>query len=240
MKKSYKTGKIIENIEISKNIWIMRIKTNLNSKPGQFFMFRTESFRNEPLLSRPFGVCDEKENEISFLYQVVGKGTQIMSSLRKDTEVKLLGPLGNGFEIKDRKKIAVISGGIGIAPLLYLCKNLNIKPDFYAGFADQDYFIDEFKPYVNKITITSDKKDGQFITEKINPNDYDIIYACGPNLMLKSLAEKNINDVEIQVSMEAHMACGIGACLGCTIETSEGEFLRVCKDGPVFNSKEVF
>lgn len=237
--KSYKKGKILLNQEISKDIWLMKVDVGLDSKPGQFFMFRTDSFRNEPLLSRPFGICDDKENELSIFYQVVGEGTKIMAGLKKDAEVKILGPLGKGFEIKNSQKIAVVAGGIGIAPLLYLCKNLPSKVDFYAGFSDEEYFIDPFKPYANKIITTVDKRDHKFITEAIDPNDYDYIYACGPNPMLKALCDKNTK-AEIQVSMEAHMACGIGACLGCTVESTKGEFLRVCKDGPVFDSKEVF
>lgn len=237
--KSYKIGKILENKKIATDIWLMKVETKLEAKPGEFFMFRTDSFRNEPLLSRPFGVCDENPNELSFLYQVVGKGTEIMAGLRKDTEVKLLGPLGHGFTLKNPKKIAVVAGGIGIAPLLYLCKKLEVKPDFYAGFSDEEYFVDEFRPFVNKVVTTVDKRDHKFITEAINSDDYDLIYACGPNPMLKALCDKNTK-AEIQVSMEAHMACGIGACLGCTVESTNGEFLRVCKDGPVFDSKEVF
>lgn len=237
--KSYKIGRIIENKKIAEDIWLMKIHTDLKSKPGQFFMFRTKSFRNEPLLSRPFGVCDENPNQLSLLYQVVGKATDIMSSLRKDTEVQILGPLGNGFELIKDKKIAVVAGGIGIAPLLYLCKKLETKVDFYAGFSNEKYLIDEFKPFTNKIITTVDKIDHKFITEEINPDDYDIIYACGPNPMLQALCQKN-NKAKIQISMEAHMACGIGACLGCTVESKNGEFLRVCKDGPVFDSKEVF
>jgi oxidoreductase FAD/NAD(P)-binding domain protein len=239
--KAYKKGRIIENVEISKDIYKMVIDVNLSAEPGQFFMFRTESFRDEPLLSRPFGVCDQSSGSLTLLYQVVGEGTNIMADLTSNHEVKLLGPLGNGFNLENsaNKKIAVVAGGIGIAPLLYLVKNLESKVDFYAGFTEDPYFIDEFRPYVDNVTCASFKKDGIFVTELFDPNDYDLIYACGPNGMLKSIHEKNTS-AELQISMESHMACGIGACLGCTVESSDGEFLRVCKDGPVFNSKEVF
>jgi len=239
--KVYKNGVIVENIEIAPSIWKMKVDIDLKANPGQFFMFRTESFRNEPLLSRPFGVCEQNENELTFLYQVVGSGTEIMADLTPGHKVKLLGPLGNGFDISkaDGKKVAVVAGGIGIAPLLDLCKKLPEKADFYAGFTYDPYFVDEFKAYVNSITTTSFKNDKKFITEDLNPDDYDIIYACGPNGLLKAIHEKN-NKADIEVSMEAHMACGIGACLGCTIPSADGEFLRVCKDGPVFDAREVF
>ncbi|MDU2598525.1 dihydroorotate dehydrogenase electron transfer subunit [Anaerococcus sp.] len=239
--KVYKNGVIVENIEIAPSIWKMKVDIDLKANPGQFFMFRTESFRNEPLLSRPFGVCEQNENELTFLYQVVGSGTEIMADLTPGHKVKLLGPLGNGFDISkaDGKKVAVVAGGIGIAPLLDLCKKLPEKADFYAGFTYDPYFVDEFKAYVNSITTTSFKNDNKFITENLNPDDYDIIYACGPNGLLKAIHEKN-NKADIEISMEAHMACGIGACLGCTIPSADGEFLRVCKDGPVFDAGEVF
>lgn len=239
--KVYKNGVIVENIEIAPSIWKMKVDIDLKVNPGQFFMFRTESFRNEPLLSRPFGVCEQNENELTFLYQVVGSGTEIMADLTPGHKVKLLGPLGNGFDISkaDGKKVAVVAGGIGIAPLLDLCKKLPEKADFYAGFTYDPYFVDEFKAYVNSITTTSFKNDNKFITENLNPDDYDIIYACGPNGLLKAIHEKNYK-ADIEVSMEAHMACGIGACLGCTIPSADGEFLRVCKDGPVFDAREVF
>lgn len=239
--KTYKTGEIIENIKIAPDIYKMRVATNLESKPGEFFMFRTDSFRYEPLLSRPFSVCDDRDGELVFLYQVVGSGTDIMAELTPGHEVKLLGPLGNGFRISEDtdKKIAIVAGGIGIAPLLYLARSLPVKADFFAGFTGDPYFIDDFKPYVERIATSSFINDGKLVTELFDPNDYDLIYACGPNPMLKALHELN-ETAEIQISMEAHMACGIGACLGCTVESVDGEFMRVCKDGPVFDSREVF
>lgn len=239
--KTYKNGAIIENIEIAPGIYKMKIDVDLQAKPGQFFMFRTESFRNEPLLSRPFGVCDQENGELTLLYQLVGIGTGIMSKLTPGHEVQLLGPLGNGFRIDHArdKKIAIIAGGIGIAPLLSLAKNLSTKADFFAGFTLDPYFLDEFRPYCKEVIATSYRDDGVFITDVIDLNDYDIVYACGPNQMLKVIHDMAHNS-EVQVSMEAHMACGIGACLGCTVESVDGEFLRVCKDGPVFDSREVF
>lgn len=239
--KTYKIGPIIENTKISTDIYKMLVDVNLDAKPGQFFMFRTQDFRNEPLLSRPFGVCDDEDGKLTLLYQVLGEGTEIMSGLKEGHKVKILGPLGNGFDLTNSKdkKIAIVAGGIGIAPLLYLAKTLETKADFFAGFTYDPYFVDEFKPYVKSVSYTSYKNDGKLVTDLFDPNDYDIIFACGPNPMLKAIHEKN-QKAQIQVSMEAHMACGIGACLGCTVENASHDFIRVCKDGPVFDSKEVF
>ena len=238
--RSYKKAIITENKKINENVWLMKVKSEIHTKPGEFFMIRSDVFGNDPLLSRPFSVSDEKNGEISFLYLVVGKATNLMTKFKIGHEMKILGPLGKGFryENSDDKKIALVAGGVGIAPLLYLAKKLKNKADLYAGFSKDSYYLDEFRPYVNNIFTTSDLYDKKFITEILDPNEYDLIYACGPNPMLKSLCDKN-NKALIQISMESHMACGIGACLGCTVKTNEGN-LRVCKDGPVFDSKEIF
>lgn len=236
--KSYKKATIVENYKLYDDIYLMKVKSDIKTKPGEFFMLRSEAFRSDPLLSRPFSVSDQIDNELVFLYQIVGKATKLMTELKKGANVQLLGPLGNGFKIRKNKKTALVSGGVGIAPLLYLAKNIEDDIDFYAGFAKEAYYLDEFKPYVKNIFTTSDYYDKKFITEIIDTNKYEVIYACGPNPMLINLC-KNNESAEIQVSMEAHMACGIGACLGCTVETDKG-FLRVCKDGPVFDYKEVF
>ena len=237
--KAYRPCKVLENVEIAPGILKISIDINLNAKPGQFFMLRADSFRQDPILARPFGVCDQREDRLIFLVQVVGKGTKLLAELKDGDGVSVLGPLGNGFVKTDDKKIAIVAGGIGIAPLLELAKNLETKADFYGGFAADPYFIDEFNPYVNKVVTSSERDEGLFILDKLNPDDYDLIYACGPNPMLKALCEKNTK-AKIQVSMEAHMGCGIGACLGCTVEDRNGDFIRVCKDGPVFDAERIF
>lgn len=236
---SYRPCRVIENIEISPGIVKLVLDIKLGARPGQFFMLRADSFREDPILARPLGVSEEKDGKLTCLIQVVGKGTKLFSDLKKGDGVSVLGPLGNGFDLRDDKKIAIVAGGIGIAPLLKLAKNLKTKVDFYAGFADEPYFTTEFKPFVRKIITSSERDEGVFILDKLNPDDYDLIYACGPNPMLKALWDKNTK-AKIQVSMEAHMACGIGACLGCTVKDRNGEFIRVCKDGPVFDAERIF
>ncbi len=236
---TYRPCKVLENIEIAPGILKIGLGINLNAKPGQFFMLRADSFRQDPILARPFGVCEQIDGKLVFLVQVVGKGTRLIADLHEGDGVSILGPLGKGFEKTNDKKIAIVAGGIGIAPLLELAKNLDTKADFYAGFADEPYFVDEFTSYVNKVVTSSEKKEGKFILDKLNPDDYDLIYACGPNPMLKALCETNTR-AKIQISMEAHMGCGIGACLGCTVEDVNGDFIRVCKDGPVFAAERIF
>lgn len=240
--KSYKEAVILKNEEISKNIFLMRLKVKMDVKPGQFFMLRSDTFRQDPLLSRPFSVSDCDIETISFLYQVKGKATDIIANLKEGALLKLLGPLGNGFNVDypNEKSIALVSGGIGIAPLLYLAKSLKRKFDLYAGFRNEKYFINNFSNYASNIHTVSERDDKMFVTQLLKNKKYDIIYACGPNIMLKNLYKQTPKCTDIYISMEAHMACGIGACLGCTVGSSKGEFLRVCKDGPVFEAKEIF
>ncbi len=102
---SYREASVIFNKKIKDDIYFCKLKTKINAKAGQFFMLRCDSFRNSPLLSRPFGVCDQDDESMSFLYQVKGVGTKILRDLKEGSKVKLLGPLGNGFDIKKKKKL---------------------------------------------------------------------------------------------------------------------------------------
>lgn len=236
--KAYKTNKIIYNKEVGKNVFLMKIQGKFEGKPGQFYMVR--SWDSYPLLARPLSICDIEEDGILFLYLVVGKGTEEFSRLKEGDNISTLGPLGNGFELTNNKKAAIIAGGIGLAPMKYLARSLDNKVDLYVGYANEDYFLDEMEEYVNEITISSDNgKVGRKgnVLEIFEDKNYDVIYACGPNGMLEAI--KNKVDIEnIQLSLESNMACGIGACSGCTISTTKG-YLRVCHDGPVFQASEV-
>lgn len=235
---AYRTVTIISNVEISKDIFKMKVKCIDNPKPGKFYMIKC--FEDKNMLSRPISICDSDSETLTFLYAVVGKGTKIMKSKKEKECIEILGPLGNGFEtFKEDKNIAIVTGGIGIAPMLSLCKNLNKKIDLYAGFRDEIYFLDEFKDFVDNIYIsTNSGKFGHkgFITEIIKDN-YDSIYVCGPNLMMKSIKDLNLNS-KVFVSLEAKMGCGIGACLSCSYKT-KNKMKRICKEGPVFDIREV-
>lgn len=220
----------------------MELKGDFIAEPGQFFMVRTWDI--DPILSRPFSVCDIRDGNIVFLYLVVGKGTNILKNLKIGSFVDVLGPLGYGFRYKNIKKTAIVSGGIGIAPMLLLAKKLKEQGssiDFYAGFREEDYFLEYLRQYVDNIYISSDSGKvgikGNVLTI-FNDNSYDAVFSCGPNIMLKNLAE--ITDKsKLQVSLESNMACGIGACLGCNINTISGG-KRICVEGPVFYAKEVY
>ncbi|WP_291635980.1 dihydroorotate dehydrogenase electron transfer subunit [Clostridium sp.] len=235
-------AKTYENVEISEGVFKLSIKGTFNVKPGQFFMLKVGE--REPLLPRPISVYDVDDRSISFLYQIVGEGTKILSKLSENDEVQLMGPLGNGFEVEKIKgKIAVVSGGIGIAPLSYLIKKLtDCEIDLYAGFRTVDYSVDTVERFVKNIYLSTESgKIGHkgYITDIINPQKYQTIICCGPEIMMrKVISICNDAKVPVYVSMENHMACGIGACLVCTCKTKDGN-KRTCKDGPVFNGKDL-
>lgn len=234
--------RIYKNKEISKGIFKLTIHGSFEGKPGQFYMLR--SWNRQPFLSRPISIHNLDREKIEFLYEVRGEGTELFSKLKKDDCIELLGPLGNGFDIDSIKgKVAVVTGGIGIAPMYYAAKQLKTcKVDFYAGFRDRVYLIDEIKDFVNEIYVSTDTGEfgyKGFITEIFEPNKYDIVLCCGPSIMMDKIIKDCIkNNKKIYISQENHMACGIGACLGCTCKTNSG-VKTVCKDGPVFSGEDV-
>ncbi|WP_297810738.1 dihydroorotate dehydrogenase electron transfer subunit [uncultured Finegoldia sp.] len=231
----YINCEIITNSEISDGIFKLVLKGNFNGNPGQFYMIR--AWDESPLLPRPLSICDLDEKSITFLYAVVGRGTSILSSLRIGEKLKILGPLGNGFELHPEAKCAIVAGGIGIAPMKFLSRKLK-NVDLYVGYRNTHFMDDEI---LNKNQTFISTEDGSigfkgYITDFVK-DEYDFIYACGPNPMMNSLKKRNLKAIEFY-SLEAHMACGIGACLGCIVNTTNG-LKRVCKDGPVFEKNEV-
>lgn len=228
---------IYQNKKVADNVYLMEVDNPCDGKPGQFYMLKAWNY--DPFLGRPFGICDVVDGRLFFLYEVVGKGTKLLSNLSKGDFVDLTGPLGNSFPLS-QEKAALVAGGCGLAPMVYLAKHLPVKPDVYLGFSDEVFGVELFRDYVDQIFIVSENGPTQlkgFVTEFIEPTNYSTVYGCGPRPMMKALKEKS-DQTQLYLSMDAHMACGIGACLGCTINTSKG-YQRVCVEGPVFDSKEV-
>jgi len=207
--------------------------------PGQFYMLRfTEDY---PLLSRPLSVC-RAGGRTEFCCAVVGPGTRKLSALRPGDGVFALGPLGNGFGVPENAgKIALVSGGIGIAPFVELAARLEGRDiEGYFGFASSPYLLDRFGGIKQHIS-TDDGSAGHkgFITEILDPGKYDFIAACGPEPFLKAVAGMCAESgTPSQLSLDRHMACGVGACLVCACLTTAGN-KRVCADGPVFDGSEL-
>lgn len=223
---------------------------NIKIKPGQFFMIKT---KNEyPLLNRPISVSGYNDKSIDFGIKIVGKETKKMSSLKKGEEINIIGPLGNGFELDlNLSKVLVIGGGIGVKPLKSLVKEINnkdMKLKTILGFREKAFDKDFFKKYSDDLIVYSEKKNIEqktgyptdILDKELIKENYDLVYSCGPEILMKKVKEIcKKNNIKCQLLLEEKMACGIGACLGCTCKTDSG-YKKVCADGPMFYGKEVF
>ena len=233
-------AEILQNERVNEDFYLMKVKEKNQAAMGQFYMLR--AWNEYPVLSRPISVFDADPETVSFLYNVVGKGTEIFAELKAGDEITLDGPHGNGFpEVKG--KVALVGGGVGIAPLYLTAKTIKkLDPDttvdIYLGFSGEPILTDRYEQVADKVTVNV----GGFVTDDIDPCQYDYIMTCGPEIMMKVLYKK-CKDMKaaapVYVSMENRMACGIVACLVCTCKTSNGN-RRACKDGPVMLGNEVF
>lgn len=252
MHKYEETAIVIRQEEIADDIYSMWIRTeNIagEAKAGQFLsLYCNEGSR---LLPRPISICeiDKKDKAIRLVYRVAGKGTEEFSALHTGSQVRVVGPLGNGFPKKELSAF-LIGGGIGIPPMLQLAKELNCEKKMILGFRNELFLMDEFKKQGEVYVATEDGSAGTRgnVLDAITENGLtaDIIYACGPIPMLRALKEyAKERNMECYISMEERMACGIGACLACVCQSTEKDAhsnvnnKRVCKEGPVFAAEEV-
>ena len=245
---------IIDNIQISDDKYLLRVKSKESykySKAGQFFMLKSSTF-----LRRPISLHYIDNDVLEFYYQVKGEGTQYLSKLKKDDTINIQGPLGNGFDTSiQNKKVLIVAGGMGIAPIKLLIAKLinNNSITLIMGGANESAIkiMQRFNTNNIELYITTD--DGS-VGDKCNTVDktkeilkeksFDIIYTCGPTIMMKGLIKvARENNILCYASLEERMACGVNACLGCNIEikdeNSENGYIlkKVCHDGPVFDSK---
>lgn len=220
--------------------------------PGQFVMVECAK-ASTPFLRRAISINNCKDGILSLMFAVVGEGTADLSSMNVGEEVSLLGPLGRGFDLDiQNKKITMIGGGIGKAPFEYLTTALLEKNNdlrFIVGGRSEAQLrgLDVYKEKnVNISFATEDGSLGQkgFVSAYFEElKECDRIYACGPTPMLAAVKRfADEEGIECQLSLEGKMACGVGVCLGCTCKSGNPDakvFPKVCKDGPVFWSKEV-
>ena len=219
---------------------------------GQFFTLRSWGADEAPFLSRPISVhrWNPESSTIEFLYQVVGEGTEKLAQLKQQDAFQLTGPMGNGFDVPEivskYKKIAVVGGGIGTAPLYQLCRELaaaGTKPDLFCGFREEVYEMEPYRALCGLVKVSTDTGAvgfHGFVTDLFDAADYDVVLVCGPDIMMKNVAAKcAAAHTKCFVSLEKKMACGIGACLGCTCHTAGGA-KSVCKNGPVFDAAEIY
>ena len=267
--KGIETGIIRSNHEVAADHHLLEIELCEafgDALPGQFVMLRQEG-RKTPLLGRPFSICSLDDAggtvHLEILYRIVGKGTAVMASLRNGDTLSVLGPLGRSFDpVGEARKVALVAGGVGVAPLICYAERArkfsgeqSCEITAYLGARTEESLVglDRLEALCDEVKIATDDGSRGFkgtVTDLFR-SDLDVFRAedslvkvCGPKAMAGALA-RVVKDygLNCQVSLEERMACGIGVCLGCAVkgvsDDVEPRYLRVCKEGPVFDIGEI-
>ncbi len=253
--KQKQTAAVLSQREAAPGIYDMWIRTTLASDagPGQFLCIYPRD--KSTLLPRPISICEVNEDRtaLRIVYRVAGAGTGEFSRYQAGEDIFIMGTLGNGFPVEEAagKKVFLMGGGIGLPPILELSKRVRAQKQIVAGYRDSRTFLKEdFEKYGAVYVATEDGSVGTKgnVMDAIAENglEADMIYACGPMPMLRAVkayaAERHIR---AYISLEEHMACGVGACLGCVVRTKEIDRhshvhnARICTDGPVFDAEDV-
>ena len=235
---------IIENARLAPNVFLLDLAgdTSMIQAPGQFCQLQLPGL----YLRRPISICDWDENGMTLIYKVVGQGTEVMSQMETGAVLDALNGLGNGYDVNAcGERPLVIGGGVGTPPMYGLTRALlraGKQPQVILGFNtyEEIFLLDEFEDLDVPVTVTT--ADGSFgvkgfVTDAMEPADSRYVFACGPLPMLKAVYQRSGCPTG-QYSLEERMACGFGACMGCSMETRFGP-KRVCKDGPVFRKEEL-
>ena len=240
--------------QLSSRHWLISLRSThplLQINPGQFVQIKVEH-SPETFLRRPISInmVDYQHNEITLLVAAVGAGTRTICQLQKGDTLNCLYPLGNGFTMPccPEQRFLLIGGGVGTAPLLYFGKQIaemGARPTFLLGTRTdrEKKKKDKFEEYGDLYITTEDGSEGEqgFVTNHsiLNQQKFDYICTCGPKPMMMSVARfAKANHIECEVSLENDMACGLGACLCCVEDTTEGN-ICVCKEGPVLNIRKL-
>ncbi len=260
--------KILSQKKVSSNTYhIVFNFPEVSAGPGQFISVLCDEGN---LLRRPFSIHWQDTDKMELLYRVRGTGTQKLRAKKKGDSLDVMGPLGQGYRISDKNKAFIlVAGGMGVASLLFLAKYLKtlkrasgvITVLIGARMKDEIFCVDRFRQLGCKVKVaTEDGSLGQkgMVTDLLNKllassisHPASVVYACGPRPMLKEVSRISRKfNISCQVSIEEHIACGVGACRGCAIRvkgsklevqsvTPLNTYKLVCKDGPVFNAGEI-
>ena len=244
---------VLSQESIAAGIYSLVLKVSFAEEvlPGQFVsLYSRDASR---LLPRPISICESspEEGTIRLVYRIAGAGTSEFSKLIAGEKIEVLGPLGNGFPVKEyaESRVLLVGGGIGIPPLLSCARKLTNKT-FAVGYRSETYLLADLESEADVHVATEDGSLGTpgNVIDAIKADDVkaDVIFSCGPKPMLRALKAYAAEiGIPCYVSMEERMACGIGACLACVCRTtgidghSHVHNTRICKDGPVFLAEEV-
>ena len=241
MKKIHK-GRVKEIKQAAADLYYIKISAeNFSAKAGQFVSVLCDNCT----LRRPFSIMNCDNNIITVLFKLKGKGTNYIKNLKINDTVDFSGPFGNGFSLVSKRAL-IIGAGVGIAPVYFLKKELDkltTESRFIGGFLNKNSIPEG----INLDMISTDDgsvgKRGSilnYLKDEIKNYAPYMIYACGPNIVLKKINEiASSFGISTQIAMEKEMACSIGVCRGCAIELKNGKNATVCKDGPVFNGEDL-
>jgi dihydroorotate dehydrogenase electron transfer subunit len=228
----------------------------LTAQPGQFVMLRV-SENLDPLLARPFGISAvPTKSSIEIIYRVMGRGTTMLTGRKAGDQLGVLGPLGTGFPLPGKNTtLIMVAGGSGFPPLHFLSQQMICSSHLFLGSRDKECLpptgiLKNFKATCTRVHIATE--DGSMGTKgmttdilnafvkKLKQKFNFVLYACGPHAMLAAVSRIAIvHQIPCYVSMEERMACGLGACLGCSIPMLAGGYKRACKEGPVFDAQVI-
>jgi len=234
---------------VAKDHYLLKIQIkNTVVKPGQFINIKTTE-GSDPLLRRPFSLFDADGDIMSIIIRVIGKGTGLICDMPPG-ELNVIGPTGNGFTLENGSNVLLVGGGVGNAPLYYLMKDLKEKGNrvTYIYCARNKDFVFEKNMYSSLadefILTTDDGSDGvkgfatDVMADKISMSGYTRIYTCGPDPMMEKVVKLADKGTPVEVSVENYFGCGVGLCVGCTVDTVDG-YKRACIEGPVFDGRAI-
>ncbi len=256
---SLEKAMVLNNRQVGSELFVIELSAPAMAgkcQPGQFLHIKPGR-TDDPLLRRPISIYDvvAGSGRISLLYRVVGKGTGLLTRVKVNDQVDIMGPLGRGFTLPDQaESVLLVGGGVGIAPLLYLGRILKEKQcqvTVLCGAATAGQIVAGERFQDLGMSFKSATMDGSaglkgLVTDLLNsyeaPAGIDRVYTCGPEPMMAAVAGwAGAQNIWGEVSLEEHMACGVGACLGCArkLNNDNDGYVKVCKDGPVFNINQV-
>lgn len=223
-------------------MWLEHAGLARRVRPGQFLNVKAGPGL-DPLLRRPISVADTEGDRLRLVFRVVGRGTEMMSRLKRGDMLDVLGPLGKPAPLPRRGAVIVVGGGIGIAPLLFFCRRLEarLRPQVFLGAVTKEQLVlrREFRSHGVQLTLATD--DGSlgrrgFVTvpaaDAVRQAKQPVVYACGPQAMLADLVRR-VDPVPVWGFIEERMGCGTGICYCCALPKRDGGFVRFCEEGPV-------
>ena len=232
---------IVSNLPVAERTYELVLRGDTQDlRPGQFVEIELPNF----YLRRPISVCNVEKDQLTLIYKVVGQGTALMAQLKRGSELDLLSCLGNGYDLsRAEDEVLLVGGGVGVPPLIFAARRFleaGKRVRVVMGFntAHEVFAAKELRGLGCQVDVCT--MDGSYGKKGVVTDLIEVpvpfYYACGPLPMLKALVEKI--GTNGQISMEERMGCGVGICMGCSIQTTQG-IKRVCKEGPVFNADEL-